>query len=190
MRGEVDDIGDAAFEALSELCGGAQDVDVLVTVFAGLLEDSAGKDLPDAVQALKHSMTPPAWVNWDSIEKGQLMFLKHTGSSAFGLLYFSLIGGFSAPKIVKTLDETGYLTGGTRDSTWRRLNETFSMVIACMECAKSLRPGGEAWLAVLRVRLLHSRTRLRILRSKTGWDTKQYGLPINQEDMVRILSRA
>jgi len=187
MRSEKDDLGDAAFDALSTLAGGSHDPDVLATTFASMLRDESEKDLPDELRALKDNMTPPAWLDWNAIEKGQLLFLKHTGSSAFGLLYFSLIGGFSAPKIVKTLDETGYLTSGTRDATWRRLNETFSMVVACMDSPASLQPGQDAWLSILRVRLLHSRTRLRILRSKKGWDTKEFGVPINQEDMMGTL---
>ena len=121
------------------------------------------------------------------------MFLKHASASMLGLLYFSLIGGFSAPKIVKVLDSTRYLTEHEK-RTWRRLNETFDMVLACLETASALTVGGEGWKAVLRVRLLHSSVRIRILSSSSSssspsssWDSEKDGLPINQEDMMATL---
>lgn len=60
----------------------------------------------------------PAWVDWAAIERGQAVFLRYAQSAAFGLLYFSLIGGFSAPKIVKVLDSTGYIRFGKKQSQY------------------------------------------------------------------------
>jgi len=146
--------------------------------------------IPNALTALRDDMcVAPEWLDWTQVEQGQLVFLKHSASAAMGLLYFSLIGGFSAPKIVKVLDTTGYLTSENKDATWRRLNETLYMVVECLQ-KDGLRVGGEGWMSVLRVRLLHSRVRYRILqkfKGKKKWDTATYGLPINQEDMFATL---
>jgi hypothetical protein len=104
-------------------------------------------------------------------------------------LYYSLIGGFSAPKIVRVLDATGYLTKPHPDATWRRLGETFELVVDILDGEGALRPGARAWLSVLRTRLLHSRVRLRLLQKRGAhqWNAARDGAPINQEDMVATL---
>jgi hypothetical protein len=104
-------------------------------------------------------------------------------------MYFSLVGGFSAPKIIKVLDETGYLTRSDRDETWRRLNETIEMVLDCVCRDDGLEVGEAGWWAVLKVRMMHSRVRRRLL-ARSGaraWDAETYGVPINQEDMMGTL---
>merc|ERR1712129_393721 len=55
--------------------------------------------------------------------------------------------------------------------------------------AASLRPiTGSGWKMALRVRHLHARVRRSILQSKTlNWDIKEFGIPINQEDMSGTL---
>ncbi len=120
----------------------------------------------------------------DRIKRGQRVFLKHAASCSLGLLYYSLIGGFSAPPIVQVLDTTGYLTQKC-DSTFRRLNETFEMVLESLESVDAMRVGGRGWKSIIKVRLLHSSVRLRILRSV--WDSDRNGQPINQEDMMGTL---
>lgn len=52
----------------------------------------------------------PDWVDRNLLIHGQLIFWRYLSICSIGLLYFSLIGGFSAPKIIKVLDTTGYLT--------------------------------------------------------------------------------
>lgn len=149
----------------------------------------------------------PDWLDWELLKEGQAMFLSYSTSSAMGLLYFSLIGGFSAPKIIAVLDKTGYLSRSSKNSTYRRLNETMEMVVDCLEEDDGLREGARGWLSVLKVRLLHARVRYRITeagddspdggdtdlmdsstnRVTKGWDAKENGVPINQEDMVGTL---
>lgn len=47
----------------------------------------------------------------------------------------------------------------------------------------SLHPGGSGWAAVLRVRLLHSAVRTRLM-GQSDWDKDAWGVPINQEDLL------
>jgi hypothetical protein len=122
-------------------------------------------------------------VNWATVHDGQMCYLKHSVPAALGLLYHSLIEGFSAPKMVKVLDTTAYLTSQNYDRTWRRINETIEMVVACLDGSDALKPGLPGWKAVLRVRFLHTKVRLGLLR-RGKWNEEQNGLPINQEDMV------
>lgn len=126
----------------------------------------------------------PVWLDWDLVKHGQKVFYRYSGSAAMGLLYYSLVGGLSAPKIVKVLDSTSYLTQN-QDRTWTRLNETLEMVLDVMENEDALRPGNRGWISVLKVRLLHSKVRMMLLNS--SWDAATYGLPINQEDMMSTL---
>ena len=182
MRHEVDDVCDKCLQALTAR---GESLDAFLERLGETLPPG-GDSHPDVQAFLTDVYTVPAYVDWVTLHDGQLCFLKHPGPAAFGLLYFSLIGGFSAPKIVKVLDATAYMTTQKYDNTWRRLNETFEMVVDCLEDPEGLKPGRSGWKSVLRVRFLHTRVRLGILGRGT-WDAAQYGLPINQEDMVGTL---
>ena len=66
------------------------------------------------------------------------------------------------------------------------------MVLDVVDGAGAMLPGARGWRSVIKVRMLHSRVRLRLLgsatrRPATPWDTERDGLPINQEDMVATL---
>jgi hypothetical protein len=131
-------------------------------------------------------LTIPNWVDWKLVNKGQNLFLKHLSASSLGLLYFSLLGGFSAPKIVSVLDETGYLTKA-RDLTWRRLLETMQMVVSCVDINdNTMKPGNSGWKSVIKVRLLHARVRNNV-KINNKFDVEENGIPINQEDMMGTL---
>jgi hypothetical protein len=189
MRDQTDSTADAFLELLIEqhpdvsTCPPTRIIEYLEKEMANpLTQDKRAQRFWTSVRK------QPSWLQPELLVDGQTVFLKYSTSSAMGLMYFSLIGGFSAPKIVKVLDETGYLTKTSPDVTWRRLNETFSMVIACLLEDDALHVGKKGWLHVLSVRLLHSRVRRRIMSSnKGGWDMKTYGVPINQEDMLGTL---
>lgn len=60
------------------------------------------------------------------------MFWRYAAQIFGALLHFSLAGGFSATRVVRVLDETGYLTGHERDRTYRRLLETTQAVMDYM----------------------------------------------------------
>ncbi len=181
LRQIGDDIGDDVVEALSH--HGISVDDFLNDMHSYYATDNRLATFIDSVT------TKPAWFDNEEcdeiIRRGQLMFWKYSSTCLMGLLYFSLIGGFAAPKIIKTLDETKYITKS--NNTWKRLNETLEMVIDCMEL-NALKVNGMGFRAVLKVRLLHSRVRL-MIRKSSNWDphADNVGIPINQEDMVATL---
>ena len=186
LRQEVDDLADNCLLAL-------RDRGISIEDFLSQLgphyrpADPVEYHNDERIQAfLEEVYRIPAYVDWQRLHHGQLTFLRNAGPAGFGLLYFSLIGGFSAPKIVKVLDATSYMTTQNCDATWRRLNETFEMVVDCIEDSECMKPGQNGWKSVLKVRFLHSRVRLGIL-SRGTWDAEALGLPINQEDMVGTL---
>jgi hypothetical protein len=137
-------------------------------------------------QMNKEITTYPPWLDYAKLNLGQVVFYKYSGSASMGLLYFSLIGGFSAPKIVKVLDQTAYLTKGSFDATFKRLNETLEMILDSIEEPDNLKIGKRGWYSVLKVRFLHCKVRERIKRNN-NWDTALYGNPINMEDMIATL---
>ena len=178
LRSQYDEIADNALDVLQSL---AQDEDTSLSTAIDnflngniLLHDFRLQELHDQIHRV------PEWVDWNLVRRGQLVFIAHAPSALLSLLHSSLIGGFSAPKIVKVLDCTGYLMTNEY-STMKRLKETLEMVVDVLE-KDALYPGCSAWKSVLKVRLLHSRVRKHIL--KTEFDVKYYGIPLNEGDMI------
>ena len=183
MRKDADEVSD---EALSNMDSMKEILDLCTSAAA----DKCNIDRlnPPVKSFVENVLRTPEWIDFDKVARGQRVFLRHFASAGLGLLYFSLIGGFSAPKIVKVLSSTSYLTENEA-RTWKRLNETFEMVVDCVCDDDAMRVGGKGWCSVLRVRLLHSHVRAMLLGRKgsNSWDSELYGLPINQEDMLATL---
>lgn len=116
------------------------------------------------------------------LSEGQAVFWRYSGDMFTTLLHFSLAGGFASARIMSVLYETGYLTSKSRDATYRRLMETTQALVDFMG---DMRPvTGKGWQSAVRVRLLHSQVRLRILdgRSKLKqYSVERDGIPVNQE---------
>jgi len=68
----------------------------------------------------------------------------------------------------------------------RRLLETSQMIIDCMQPDGLVPLTGIGWKSCLRVRFLHGKVRQR-LRSSERWNAEEWGIPINQEDMIATL---
>lgn len=160
---------------------------------------------PVALATRRAFETEPPWADWASVARGQNVFVRLWPAASAALFFTSLVGGFSAPLITEVVCCTGYLTGAGK-ATQRRLFETFQMVVdTALSGEHGMRSGGDGWAAVLRVRLLHAKVRRRLLdrgsdtKDKAGsscvgsehgrqaWDTKVFGVPINQEDMAVTL---
>jgi len=154
----------------------------------------------------------PNWVDFEQIGRGINVFLAYFPAAGCALIYRSLIGGFSIPKIIQVLKSTRYLTPGKskdafsisrdRKRTMERLLDTTGFLASCFAPADdtlssaSLRPGGRGWNAALRVRVLHGKVRRSLLQTantknepgqSTQWDINEFGVPINQEDMAATL---
>jgi hypothetical protein len=168
LRHKFDDVGDNCFLALMERNEKIDD-------FISTLADSGVHSSDKRIQAFVEQVcSVPDWVDFEKLNRGQDVFIRNSSFAAMALLYFSLIGGFAAPKITKVLEATSYLTK-TCGATWRRLNETFEMIVDCIDDAKALRVGDRGWKSVLRVRFLHSRVRLRLLGKIPGFQALSHG---------------
>ncbi|KAK4688204.1 hypothetical protein P7C73_g1904, partial [Tremellales sp. Uapishka_1] len=123
-----------------------------------------------------------------TVANGQAVFWRYSAPIFSALLHYSLAAGFSAVRVVNVLRETNYLTGNAKDATYRRLLETTQAILDYM---KDLTPvTGIGWKSAVRVRMLHSTVRVRILDRKgikNVYDEKVDGIPINQEDLLATL---
>jgi hypothetical protein len=133
--------------------------------------------------------TVPDWVDWAQIERGQDVFYRYGGACLTGLAYQSLLGGMGAARVVETLARTG---GFSTKVARNRMFETTQHILQCTKSLESIQPGGDGWASTLRVRLLHVAVRQRILAlAKTKpeyYDTKAWGIPINDLDSVGTIS--
>ena len=133
--------------------------------------------------------TVPDWVDWAQIERGQDVFYRYGGANLTGLAYQSLLGGMGAARVVETLARTG---GFSTKVARSRMFETTQHILQCTKSLESIQPGGDGWASTLRVRLLHVAVRQRILAlAKTKpeyYDTKAWGIPINDLDSVGTIS--
>ncbi|GMH97454.1 hypothetical protein TrST_g12669 [Triparma strigata] len=132
------------------------------------------------------SRPPDFEVDEDAVEKGKLLFLSLLPISSLALLHLSLIGGFSAPQINKTLNSTGYLTNSNPKSVRLRLFETFKMISDAMTASDFDGPntsiGGlspTAINSITKVRLLHAFVRQNLLKKP-----QTVGIPINQTELI------
>ena len=138
----------------------------------------------------------PEWVDWDQIQRGINVFILYIPAAGQALYYLSLVPGFSIPKIAKVLQQTRYLVPpSTSIQVQNRLMDTGGFIANVLIpsegselSASSLRPGRKAWTMALQVRTLHAKVRRAIMRNeRIQWNTKEYGVPINQEDMAATL---
>ena len=132
----------------------------------------------------------PSWADTSQLERGQLVFLRYLPAAFTSLYYRSLVAGFSIPKIAAVIQSTAYLAPPSiPEQVAFRLVDTGAFVGSCMQGLDSLIPGGEGWRMCLYVRVLHAKVRRSLLRrtGKRAWNIKEYGIPINQEDMAATL---
>ena len=150
----------------------------------------------------------PTWVDWSQVKKGQQVFLAYLPAISYSLFYRSLLPGFSIPKIAAVLQSTRYLAPpSTREQVRNRLMDTGALLAACCchpasdgdETKKKrpdslagidvcLLPGKVGWKTALHVRILHAKVRQALLQEQVNsWNTKELGVPINQEDLAATL---
>ncbi|ORY56121.1 tat pathway signal sequence [Pseudomassariella vexata] len=133
--------------------------------------------------------TIPEWVDWDQIERGQKVFWRYGGAGITALTYLSLLGGMGSGRTVETLDRTG---GFAIKVVRRRLLETTQHTLSVHRDLDSIKPGGQGYMSSIRVRLLHTSVRRRILalsKANPGYyDVEAYGVPINDLDCIGTIN--
>ncbi|KAL4904431.1 hypothetical protein BDW74DRAFT_168451 [Aspergillus multicolor] len=153
-----------------------------------LLENHAGND--SKLQELWTEInTVPDWVDWDQVKRGQEVFFRY-GMPIMNVLSFqSLLGGMGASRVVETLARTG---GFSAEVVRRRLLETLQHILQVSLSVESMKPGGAGHQSSVRVRLLHSSVRTRILSLRKEkpdyYDLEAFGIPISDLDCIGTIN--
>lgn len=94
-----------------------------------------------------------------------------------------------AMRVVETLARTG---GFGAKVVRRRLLETLQHVLQVNSSVEGMKPGGEGNVSSVRVRLLHSSVRLKILelveQKPAYYDIDKYGTPVNDLDCIGTIN--
>ncbi len=192
-RAHGDPVGDACARALKEQ--GVSPV-VLRRVMAQMKAND--RHVPsEAPPALKeffeqtyrfcdHCGSPelPAWVDRDRIIRGQQSFMERSLPAVLVMLCKSLPEGYAAPSMAKILN----LSGDLKARPFHRLMGTLQLLLD-VTAPYSFERMGMGAIAGQEMRLLHAGVRANVapeLLGADGYDAfvKQYGIPINQEDMA------
>jgi hypothetical protein len=123
----------------------------------------------------------PRWVDFEELERGALAYQRFGIMGMIVLSAWSLINGYHSSAAVKPLAFTGEL----RHNTQRRLAETARFVSEATQ-VDGLRHGRPGRAIALRVSLIHAHVR-RACADSPEWRTQDWGVPINQADMLGTL---
>jgi hypothetical protein len=138
--------------------------------------------VPEAPDFLKdlfgHIDAEPMWLDRQLLELGQRAICRTGVVGTLVMRDAALMGGYGNAAINKPLVFTGALADGAA----RRTSETRAFAI------DATRPGamnrfGKGFRTTVRVRFLHAILRRRI-RSHPDWRDEDWGIPINQGDML------
>ncbi|GAA4665743.1 oxygenase MpaB family protein [Gordonia humi] len=171
MKG--DRLGDAVVAEFFARRGGADAMEWGAVMAALDDPDSVTAATPALAAFLEHVRTPPTWYDPALAHAGATAWWRF-GSLQSSTLYQSLIYGYQARGFTRPLAETGRLTEGT----WDRVQATARWV-ALATAPGHAEPGAPGWVQTLRIRLVHAMVRYHLVQ-RQGWDTAQWGVPINQ----------
>lgn len=120
----------------------------------------------------------PSWLDRQLIEEG-VHFIHGIGLNGLYVLRdLALMGGYLLSGFNQSLVMTGALNKGTA----QRVAETGKWWMDCTEFG-GLDRFGEGFKTTVQVRMVHGLVR-RNLAAREEWDSKTWGLPLNQIDMV------
>ncbi|WP_327099602.1 DUF2236 domain-containing protein [Nocardia vinacea] len=143
---------------------------------------TAGAPLPDGLpdvarDYLHETSAPPAWVDWDEMEKARLFFIDNNVHISTALSFAAMPACYVLPPVAKLLSATHSL-----DYPSKRMAETGQFTVYLMQ-PDAFEAGSRFIPAVQKVRLLHAAIRHH-LSQENRWDTDIFGTPICQEDMI------
>jgi hypothetical protein len=157
--------------------------------FEGAVNDLRRPDAPMPAWVTEWENRPcaaPGWYEGDLLADGQEIFKDWLLEITTVLFFASLPNDYAAKDGAKVLFKVSQLADpGTAGE---RIGTTGDMLLRVTEPG-GFGPGGTAIARLRRVRLLHAAVR-GSLSSRTGseaWSSAQYGVPVNQEDLLGTL---
>jgi hypothetical protein len=171
-----DELADAVVESMEQL-GRVEGW----RLFEAGLRAGAGA-IPGAPEAMREMLDQaahvPAWLDWDTCDRGGTLLLRAGPLGGAVLGARSLVLGYASPGGNKPL----VLSGRLQQQAKRRLDETARFVQAVSRPG-GMRPYADGWQITLKVRLIHAQVRRMILKAGR-WNHQAWGLPVNQHDMA------
>ena len=146
----------------------------------GILEDPTELDkAPEVLQKfLSEQLATPDWLDQSQLELGAATCRRIGMFGNLVMRDMALMGGYQSSAINKPLIFTGALESGAD----RRLAETRKFWIDVTR-PNALSPKNLGFKTSTHVRIMHSLIRRGIM-NKPGWSNNDWGVPINQADMV------
>ncbi|MDQ8036047.1 MAG: oxygenase MpaB family protein [Pedobacter sp.] len=127
---------------------------------------------PACQQLLQEMEVLPDWVDFSLMAKGGAMGYRQFPQLALALTHGGLPMSFATPEAARILGGSNRL----EQNVVRRLFESATLFFGVLD-TEALRPAGAVWDICLRVRLMHSMVRLRLMAA--GDWTPEEGKPIN-----------
>lgn len=138
--------------------------------------------IPDAPAPLRDFFNEiervPDWVDWELLDEGVRFHHRIGLAGPYILRDLALMGGY----LLSGFNQALVLTGALNKGAGQRIAETGKWWMDCTE-ENGLRRFGPGFRSSVEVRLIHAMVR-RHLPSRPEWDVAEYGLPVNQIDMV------
>ncbi|MEU1123375.1 oxygenase MpaB family protein [Streptomyces sp. NPDC005899] len=143
---------------------------------------TAGQDVPQGLpevarEYLEVTGAPPAWVDWDEMERARLFFIDNNVHISTALSFASMPACYVVPHVAKLLSATHSLRYPSK-----RMAETGQFTVYLMR-PDAFEAGSRFIPAAQKVRLLHASVRHH-LRREGLWDVAALGTPICQEDLI------
>ncbi|PWI43009.1 oxygenase MpaB family protein [Streptomyces sp. ICBB 8177] len=176
LRRTGDDLADATVAALFER-GEVGKFNTLMRYVS-----TAGAPLPEGLpdvarEYLQATSVPPAWVDWEEMEKARLFFIDNNVHISTALSFASMPACYVVPHVAKLLS-----TAHGLEYPSKRMAETGQFTVYLMR-PDAFEAGSRFIPAAQKVRLLHASIRHHLKR-ENRWDTGALGTPICQEDMI------
>lgn len=162
------------------------DEGALVRLVLGEMEAGTGASDDKVSRWLLDGPPLPDWAGRERIKRGQEFFGTWPLPITAALFCVSLPGAYAAADGARVLAVTSDLAN---NNITRRVAETGRMLMDVMDLGRAspsaLEPGGQGYLTVRGVRLLHAVVRRTLLSS--GSVEPEWGMPVNQEDLLGTL---
>ncbi len=192
LRYEYDKLGSRAIKKLQQLR--QQQTEAGTTAKGSYDMYAAVRDHQDEDESLadlwKEVHAVPDWVDWEQIERGQKFLYRYAMANLLGFALQGFVGENSAASgVVEVLVRTG---GFSTRALRRRLMQTFQFLLQVTKSLDAIKPGGEGHKTTVRVRLIHSAVRERIMQlvetRPTYFDVEQFGVPVNTLDSIHAIA--
>lgn len=179
LHSQCDELADHAVQELLDL---KKSFPETMALLARASQKPAGsnKELSPALKKLLLQIqNEPDWVDWDLLEKGASLCRRSGLSSLIVLRDYCLMGGYDYSYLNKPLIYTGALKKGAA----KRLGDTLDFWVNVTR-EDALKPFQKGVQFCLTTRIIHSYSRIMILKKFPDWETDEWGLPINTWDML------